>query len=152
MYNRTQPLKYLVYAAIFGAVCGYGLQITATTVGASIYSPHPALGTVFLAIGGVVLGMANQVRKELLTHRVLEKPLLAVRVLAAARAAALLGAGALGFSFGLGLWILPRLAHTASALILPIVALGCSALLLAIAGIVAENWCKVPPADTTEAE
>lgn len=147
MLNRTQPLSYLGYAAVAGTVIGYLLEALLTRLGHEIFTPVWAQGAVLLAIGGVVLLLAWRLKRELAERRVVVDPLLAVRILAAARAAQLLGALFVGFGAGLFGWVLPRLAQTAVELWLPMLIAAACGLLLAVMGVVAERWCRVPPPD-----
>lgn len=147
MFSRPQPLSYGVYAALAGAVMGFCVQILATVRGAALFIPSWAQGAVVLAIAVTVLLLAWQTRSQQRAYGMVRDPFRAVRILIAARAAALLGALTLGFAAGLLLWILPRLAHVAVTVWGPTTILALCAVVAYILGVIAERWCMLPPAD-----
>lgn len=90
---------------------------------------------------------AEAAEKQATAHRV--NPFRAVFALAFAKAASLVGALFVGFTGGALLWLISRTVVNSGALVTLFSAAG--ALVLLIAGLVAESWCRLPPQDLSSA-
>lgn len=86
---------------------------------------------------------AEAAEKQATAHRV--NPFRAVFALALAKAASLVGALFVGFTGGALLWLMSRTVVNAGAL-LTLYSIG-GALVLLVAGLIAESWCRLPPDD-----
>ncbi|MEF3322709.1 DUF3180 domain-containing protein [Gulosibacter sp. GYB002] len=90
---------------------------------------------------------AAAAEKQATAHRV--NPFRAVFALALAKAASLVGALFLGFTGGTLLWLISRTVVNSGALLTLFSSGG--ALVLLVAGLIAESWCRLPPQDTAGA-
>lgn len=175
----TNPLT-LVLAVIAGGVVGWAFELWLVSTGSAAFIPSPLLGITLAVIGLAVLAVAWPVRgytsrlreavrrrqqasdavagtaaehaaaaaeKQATAHRV--NPFRAVFALALAKAASLVGALFLGFTGGTLLWLISRTVVNSGALLTLFSSGG--ALVLLVAGLIAESWCRLPPQDTAGA-
>ena len=77
-------------------------------------------------------------------------PFFAMRVLVLAKASSLTGALLVGASAALLAYAVTRPVGVASPAFWPDVLTGVGALVLCIAGLIVESWCRLPPEDPAE--
>ena len=150
MHRTSIPL--LIGLALIGAVLGWLGQAALAAGGAPSLIPPVTLVVALVGIAAIVLGLGWPIRQAVRgkrTRRV--DPFFAMRVLVFAKASSLTGALLTGAAAALVVYALTR-----SALpLLPVVwadvltLLGAAALV--VAGLVVENWCRIPPEDQEQA-
>ncbi len=145
--TRTRPLT-LVIAALVGVASAYGLDSLLALRGLAVVVPPISLAIALVLIGGVLVALAWPVRRAAAGERRID-PFYALRVVVLAKSSAVAGALLAGASAGVLLYLVTR----------AVVPLGSSlaaggtavaAVLLLVAGLVAEHWCALPPDDPTE--
>jgi len=145
--TRTRPLT-LVIAALVGVASAYGLDSLLALRGFAVVVPPISLAIALVLIGGVLVALAWPVRRAAAGERRID-PFYALRVVVLAKSSAVAGALLAGASVGVLLYLVTR----------AVVPLGSSlaaggtavaAVLLLVAGLVAEHWCALPPDDPTE--
>lgn len=145
--TRTRPLT-LVIAALVGVASAYGLDSLLALRGFAVVVPPVSLAIALVLIGGVLVALAWPVRRAAAGERRID-PFYALRVVVLAKSSAVAGALLAGASAGILLYLVTR----------AVVPLGSSlaaggtavaAVLLLVAGLVAEHWCALPPDDPTE--
>jgi len=149
MVSRTSPLHLLAVAAA-GAAVGWLLEVALTATGNPVITPSVPLALSLFLIAGIVVALAVPIyrwSRGLRPGRV--NPFYALRVLALAKASsfagALLGGGALAIAF----YLLSRTVSPDSSLIVETFVVSAGAVVLLIAGLVAEYLCTIPPDDDT---
>ncbi len=145
---RRTPWPRLVLIAGVVAALTTGLLKILEGRGSILVGP-PVLSTVVtLGIAGLVLVMGWNVRQFVQGKRPGTDPIVAARTVALATAAAYTGALLTGWYAGHVLLVIGDLGIAARrevAIGAGVAMLG--AVVLAIAGLVAEHWCEVPPDD-----
>lgn len=141
----------LVFSA--ATLISAGLFVLYTRSGAIIPNPSLVAGTLLAVMAGLVLWFAWPVRRYLAGHASAPlDPLRAARAAVLAQAAALTGATAAGWYLGQVLVTLTGwelLVNHDRAWRLGVMVL--LALALAVAGLVAQSWCRIqPPTDDPE--
>lgn len=145
--TRTRPLT-LVIAALVGVASAYGLDSLLALRGFAVVVPPVSLAIALVLIGGVLVALAWPVRRAAAGERRID-PFYALRVVVLAKSSAVAGALLAGASAGILLYLVTR----------AVVPLGSSlaaggtavaAVLLLVAGLVAEHWCALPPDHPTE--
>ncbi|MDO4241828.1 MAG: DUF3180 domain-containing protein [Microbacteriaceae bacterium] len=146
---RAKPISFWVLAVITAVACvaGFCAQVLHSSYFHAVFVPPFGLPLLLVALAAVVLTLGLQIRRRLRVERKMANPFLAVRLLAASRAGQILGTGCAGFTAGLLLWLLPRLAQTATHIWLPLIASTLAGLLLAGCGVFVERCCLIPPRD-----
>tara|TARA_R110002124_G_scaffold191253_1_gene358672 strand:- start:4786 stop:5274 length:489 start_codon:yes stop_codon:yes gene_type:complete len=144
---RTSVL-HLVAVAAAGAAVGWLLEVLLTASGKPIVLPSIALAVSLFLIAVVVVLLAVQVFRSsrgLRKQRV--NPFFALRVVVLAKAAsfsgALLGGGALAISF----YLLSRTVSPGAGTIATSFVVSSGAIVLLVAGLIAERLCTIPPDD-----
>jgi hypothetical protein len=145
--TRTKPLHLVLLFAV-GAVLAWLLQITLAATGRAVVIPPYTLGVALLLIGGIIIAMAwpvRQVARRVKGARV--DPFYATRVVMLAKASSLGGALLTGAGIGILGYLLTRsVIAGVGSLTMAAVAAG-GAVLLLVAGLVAEYMCTIPPDD-----
>jgi hypothetical protein len=145
--QRTS-IPVLIGLTLMGAVLGWLGQMSLASAGAPSLTPPVTLVVALVGIAAILLGLGwpiRQVVRGKRTRRV--DPFFAMRVLVFAKASSLTGALLTGAAGGLVVYALTRAALPllpgvwADALTL------LAALALVVAGLVVENWCRIPPDD-----
>lgn len=145
--TRTRPL-HLVLLAMLGAGVLWFTQTALAAAGQPIVIPPITLAVALILIGVIIVVMALPVRRVsrgVPNARI--DPFYATRVLMLAKASslsgALLGGGAIGIiGYLLSRSVLPSTTSVAAA-----IATGVAAIVLLVAGLVAEHMCRIPPED-----
>lgn len=142
----------LIGLTLIGAVLGWLGQMSLASAGAPSLTPPVTLVVALVGIAAILLGLGwpiRQVVRGKRTRRV--DPFFAMRVLVFSKASSLTGALLTGAAGGLVVYALTRAALPllpgiwADALTL------LAALALVVAGLVVENWCRIPPDDREQA-
>lgn len=145
--RRTGATPLIGLGAI-GLAAGFLLELLLSSAGSSLVIPPLTLPITLVVLSGVVVGFAIPIRRAVTADRRRHvDPFVALRTVSLARASSL--AGALGTGFGLGIlaFLLSRqtLPGVASVWLAAATAIG--ALVLMVAGLVAEHLCRLPKDD-----
>ena len=145
--TRTKPLT-LALLAIFGGGAAWFLETALAATGNPVLIPPFTLGVALLLIGALIVAMALPVRR--VARRVpgaSVDPFYATRVVMLAKASALGGALLGGGGLGISLYLLSRSVLPAVGSVTMAFATALGALLLLVAGLIAEHMCSIPPDD-----
>lgn len=148
--TRTPPLLLVVLGVVSAGVALL-LQLGLGAAGLSKLVPQLTLSVTLVLIAVIVVVLALPVRRA---TRGAEKrrvdPFYATRIVLIAKASAVAGAILGGAGVGMLIELLGRPVSAAST-IWGAVAMLVAAILVLVAGLVAESWCTVPPDDDTKA-
>jgi hypothetical protein len=141
----------LIGIAIAGAVVAWLLQVGLTAGGAPTFIPPATLYSVLfiLAIGLLLLGRPVRRLVRGKSQRPVD-PFFAMRVLVLAKASSLTGALLVGAAASFLGYAASRAGSIAVPAFWPDVVTGVGALVLCVAGLVVEWWCRIPPQDSAE--
>jgi len=145
--NRTRPLPMLV-AVLVGMLALYAMNIVLAMRGVAVLVPPVSLAVALALIAILLIALAWPVRRAAQGERRID-PFFATRVVVLAKASALAGALLAGAAAGILIYLLSRVvvplgsSLTAGATLVAAVA-------LAVAALVAEHWCALPPDEPTE--
>lgn len=145
--TRTKPASLLLLAVLGGGVMWF-IETALATSGRAVVLPPITLGVALLLIGMIIVAMALPVRRVSrgIAHARVD-PFYATRVLMLAKASSLGGALLSGGGLGIVGYLLSRsLVASANAVTMSVVA-AAGAILLLVAGLVAEHMCSIPPDD-----
>lgn len=145
--TRTRPLT-LVLLAVFGATVLWFVQVALAAAGRPVILPPYTLGIALLLIGGIIVAMAWpvwRVSRRVPGARV--DPFYATRVVILAKASSLGGALLAGGGIAIVTHLLTRSVVPGVGSIAMAVSAAVGAILLLVAGLVAEHWCTIPPDD-----
>nr|WP_314845592.1 DUF3180 domain-containing protein [uncultured Microbacterium sp.] len=140
---KRTSVGLLVVLAILGAGAGFVLDHILTVMGRSTFTPSLLLPLLLLLIAAASLSVAWPVRASL-RQGVRIDPFRATRAVTLARASSLLGAIMAGFSAGLLVFLLSRPVDPPVGSTVALLALIGSAVALAVAALVAEQFCTLP--------
>jgi hypothetical protein len=139
----------LVLVGALTAAGGYLIGLGITRDGSLLPRPPWIAGVLLVVMAGLVIWLARPVRRYLEGQATVPlDPIVAARTVVLAQAAALTGAAAAGWFVGqLGV-VLGDLSLVANQeRVLPLVLLLLASLTLAVAGMVAQQWCRIEPPD-----
>lgn len=144
--TRTKPL-ILVLLAVLGGGIAWFVETVMVASGQAVIVPPLTLGLALLLIGVIIVIMALPVRRvtrgEQKAHI---DPFYATRVVVLAKASSLSGAILAGAGLGIiGFLITRSVVPLGSVTVALTTAIG--AIILLVAGLVAESMCAIPPAD-----
>jgi hypothetical protein len=145
--TRTRPAT-LVLLAVAGGAIGWLLEMVLVTMGSRAVVPPLTLAVTLIALAAVALALAWPIRQSVRgTVRRRIDPFQATRVVVLAKASSLCGALLAGVGLGILAFLASRpvVASTDSLWLAGVTAIG--AVVLLIAGLVAELWCTIPPDD-----
>ena len=145
--TRTTPASLVLLAVLGGAVMWF-IETALATSGRAVVLPPITLGVALLLIGVIIVAMALPVRRVSrgVAHARVD-PFYATRVLMLAKASSLGGALLGGGGLGIVGYLLSRsLVASPNAVTMSVVT-AAGALLLLVAGLVAEHMCSIPPDD-----
>lgn len=145
--TRTKPLHLLVLA-VFGGAITWFVETALAASGRPVLIPPFTLAVALVLIGVIIVAMAWPVRRVARgdrTRRV--DPFYAARVVLLAKASSLGGALLTGGGIGIAGYLLSRSVLPAVGSVTMGVATAAGAVLLLVAGLVAEHWCAIPPED-----
>lgn len=145
--TRTKPASLVLLAVLGGGVMWF-IETALAASGRAVVLPPVTLGVALVLIGVIIVAMALPVRRVsrgVANARV--DPFYATRVLMLAKASSLSGALLGGGGLGIVGYLLSRsVVASPNALAMSIVA-AVGAILLLVAGLVAEHMCSIPPDD-----
>lgn len=134
----------LLIAAIIGGVVGFVLDTILTAMGRATFTPAASLPTILALVGAVIVILAVPVFRA--TRGRSERridPFRALRIAMLAKASSLVGAAAFGFGAGLLAFLLSRPATPSLGSMGSIIATVVCAVVLVVAGLVAEQLCTI---------
>ena len=145
--TRTNPL-HLLLLVVLGGVTSWFLEIALAASGRPVIIPPFTLAVALVLIGVIIVVMALPVRRVsrgIPNARV--DPFYATRVVMLAKASALSGALLGGGGLGIVGYLLTRSVLPAVGSVTMAVATAVSAIVLLVAGLIAEHMCAIPPGD-----
>lgn len=147
----------LVALGLAGGVIGFLLDLAIATMGRPIIVPPVTLPITLVVIGGIVLGFAIPIHRATTgrsTARI--DPFRALRVAVLAKASSLSGSLIAGLAAGVLVYLLSRAVVPSLGSVWLAIATVAGAVILLVAGLVAEHLCTIPPGgdddDTTIGE
>ncbi|MFY9713427.1 MAG: DUF3180 domain-containing protein [Microbacterium sp.] len=140
---RRTSAGLLAVLALLGAGAGFVLDQVLTATGRATFTPSLLLAVLLLLVGAASLGVAWPVRRSVRGAGRID-PFRALRAATLARASSLLGAIMAGFGAGLLVFLLTRPIDPPVGSTVAMLALMGSAIVLVIAGLVAEQFCTLP--------
>lgn len=145
--TRTNPL-HLVLLAALGATLAWFLQTALVASGNAVVIPPVTLAFALALIGAIVIVMALPVRK--VARRVegaRVDPFYATRVVMLAKASSLSGSLLAGAGLGIAAYLVTRSVIPGVGSVAMALASVAGAIVLLVAGLVAEYMCTLPPDD-----
>ena len=150
--KRTRPTS-LIGLGVAGVVVGFLLELAASGMGLAVFVPPLTLPITLVAVAIIVVAFAVPIRRAVRgrsSRRI--DPFQAMRIVVFAKACSLSGALLTGAGLGILLYLLTRDVLPASNAVL-LTALGTAgAIILMIAGLIAEFFCTLPPDDDDDPE
>lgn len=139
----------LLLVGVLAGAGGYLIGLAITRDGSLLPRPPWLAGLLLVVTAGLVLWLARPVRRYLEGRATVPlDPIQAARTVVLAQAAALTGAAAAGWFLGqLGVLIGDLALVANQERVLPFVLLFLASLALAVAGMVAQQWCRIEPPD-----
>lgn len=157
---RRTSAALLFGLAVIGAVVGWLLQVGLAAAGSPTFVPPLTSWAVLFVIAVLVLLLGWPVRRSVrgdrhgagdrTPRRPRVDPFYAMRVLMLAKASSITGGLGLGFGLALVAYAVSRVGSTATPAFWPSALLGLGGLVLMVAGLVAESWCRIPPEDQAD--
>lgn len=145
--NRTRPTS-LIGLGVLGVVVGFLGELAASGTGIAVFIPPLTLPITLVAVAIIVVAFAIPIRRSVRgrsSRRI--DPFQATRIVVLAKACSLSGALLTGAGAGILIYILTRDVLPASNAVL-LTSLGTAgAVILLVAGLVAEFFCTLPPDD-----
>ncbi|MDJ0333904.1 DUF3180 family protein [Salinibacterium sp. G-O1] len=144
--KRTTPATLLLLAVLGGGVMWF-VETALAASGRAVIIPPVTLGLALLLIGIIIVVMALPVRRVArgVAHARID-PFYATRVLVLAKASSLGGAVLGGGGLGIVGYLVSR--SVVGAPVTMSITATVGAILLLVAGLVAEHMCTIPPDDT----
>ncbi|QHC69450.1 DUF3180 domain-containing protein [Rathayibacter sp. VKM Ac-2801] len=144
---RRTRISTLLGLGLAGAVAGFLLDLAIAAAGRPVLIPPLTVPLTLIVVAALVLGFAIPIHRA--TKGTLRRPIdpfRAMRVVVLAKASSHVGALLLGASGGILVYLLSR-AITSLGSVWQDVATIVGALVLLVAGLVAEHLCTIPPSD-----
>jgi hypothetical protein len=147
--HRVIRVQTLVVVAVLMGVLGYLVGVVITNDGSLMPRPPAVAGVLLVVMAAVVVWLARPVRRYVQGRSTVPlDPLQAARTVVLAQAGALTGAAAAGWFGGQLAVVLGDLSLVANQeRVVPLVLMLLAALTLAVAGMVAQHWCRVDTED-----
>ncbi|WP_295127082.1 DUF3180 domain-containing protein [uncultured Leifsonia sp.] len=143
--RRTRPTS-LIGLGVLGVVIGFLAELASSGMGVAVFVPPLTLPITLVAVAIIVVAFAVPIRRAVRgrsSRRI--DPFQAMRIVVFAKACSLSGALLTGAGSGILLYLLTRDVLPASNAIV-LTALGTAgAIILLIAGLIAEFFCTLPP-------
>lgn len=148
--TRTRP-RSLLLLAIAGFVVGFLMELYAASRGAVLIIPPLSFSLTLVVVAGIVVGFAVPIHRRVTgaSERRID-PFQATRVVSLAKASSLAGALLAGVGLGMLLFLLSRSTLPGIASLWLAVAAAVGAVVLTVAGLVAERLCTLPKDDDDE--
>ncbi|QAY60016.1 DUF3180 domain-containing protein [Microbacterium protaetiae] len=141
--KRTGPAS-LIVAAVLGGGAGYLFDQLRTSAGRPTFTPQLSLPVLLLVLGAIVILLAVPIYRASHGHTSTPlNPFHAVRIAMLAKASSLVGAAFGGVAVGLILFLLTRPAEPSVGSLSALIGTAVSAVLLLVAGLVAEHLCTI---------
>lgn len=145
--TRTKPL-HLVLLAALGTTALWFVETALAASGRPVLMPPFTLALALVLIGVIIVVMALPIRRVARGHRSARvDPFYATRVVMLAKASSLGGALLAGAGLGIAGYLLSRSVVPGVGSVSMAVGMTVGAILLLVAGLVAEHWCTIPPDD-----
>ncbi|KZX20293.1 DUF3180 domain-containing protein [Rathayibacter tanaceti] len=144
---RRTRISTLLGLGLAGAVVGFLLDLAIAAAGRPVIIPPLTVPVTLVVVGAVVLGFAIPIHRA--TTGAVRRPIdpfRAMRVVVLAKASSHVGALLLGASGGVLVYLLSRAIPSLGS-VWQDVATIVGALVLLVAGLVAEHLCTIPPSD-----
>lgn len=138
----------LIVLAVVGIVVGYLLELGLVANGKQMLVPQLTLPVTLVIVGGIVLGFAIPIRRSVTgtsTKRI--DPFSAMRVVSLAKASSFSGAVFLGVGIGMVGFMATRSVLPGVASVWLAAAMAGGAVIMMVAGLVAEHLCRLPKDD-----
>jgi O-antigen ligase len=144
--NRTRPVPLVLFAAA-GAAVVWLLEIALLSAGRPAAVPPTTLALALAVIGILDLALAIPIRRAVRDRtRSRIDPFYATRVAVLSKASSLAGALAVGVGVGILIFLLTRSVLAVSSVLMT-GATVVGAIVLLVAGLIAEYLCSIPPDD-----
>jgi len=145
--SRTKPVTLVLLAAL-GLAALWFVETALAATGRPVLIPPFTLGVALVLIGVVIVVMAWPIRSVVRgTRKARVDPFYATRVVMLAKASSLGGALLAGGGLGIAGYLLSRSVLPPVGSVTMAVGTAVGAILLLVAGLIAENWCTIPPDD-----
>ncbi|PPG12247.1 DUF3180 domain-containing protein [Rathayibacter sp. AY1C6] len=144
---RRTRISTLLGLGLAGAVAGFLLDLAIAAAGRPVLIPPLTVPLTLIVVAALVLGFAIPIHRA--TKGTLRRPIdpfRAMRVVVLAKASSHVGALLLGASGGILVYLLSRAIPSLGS-VWQDVATIVGALVLLVAGLVAEHLCTIPPSD-----
>ena len=145
--KRTR-ISSLLGLGLAGAVAGFLIDLAIASAGRPVLVPPLTVPLTLVVVAALVIGLAIPIHRA--TKGTLRRPIdpfRAMRVVVLAKASSLVGALLLGASGGVLVYLLSRPVVPSLGSVWQDVATIVGALVLLVAGLVAEHLCTIPPTD-----
>ncbi|PPF72807.1 DUF3180 domain-containing protein [Rathayibacter sp. AY1D1] len=144
---RRTRISTLLGLGLAGAVAGFLLDLAIAAAGRPVLIPPLTVPLTLIVVAALVLGFAVPIHRATKgTLRRAIDPFRAMRVVVLAKASSHVGALLLGASGGILVYLLSRAIPSLGS-VWQDVATIVGALVLLVAGLVAEHLCTIPPSD-----
>jgi Protein of unknown function (DUF3180) len=145
--TRTRA-STLILLAILGAALGWFLQVVLVGLGRPAIVPPLTLGTVLALIGVIVVILALPIRRVVKgTATAPVDPFYATRIVVLAKASSISGGLLGGAAVGILAFLLTRSVVPGVSSVTMSAATVVGAVILLVAGLIAEKMCTLPPDD-----
>ncbi|WGD36810.1 DUF3180 family protein [Lysinibacter sp. HNR] len=146
--NKRMSVTALTIAVLSGLILGFLGEVALSALGRPMLVPPLAWPLTLILLAGILVAFAIPIRRSLVgkSQRPIN-PFTAVRVVAAAKASALVGSLFTGFGTGILGHILTRTVGPPLEAWLLTIATIIGGVVLLVAGLVVEYMCVLPPTD-----
>jgi hypothetical protein len=145
--TRTKASTVIILALV-GVAIGWALEAVLVSMGRPLAVPPFTLSAALVLIAGIIIAMAVPVWRVVRgTAKKRVDPFYATRVVVLAKASSLAGALLGGAAVAVTAFVLTRSVLPAIGSVALSIAASVCAILLLIAGLVAEKMCTLPPED-----
>ncbi|WP_025158237.1 DUF3180 domain-containing protein [Leifsonia aquatica] len=145
--NRTRPTS-LIGLGIVGLVIGFLGELAASAMGVAVFIPPLTLPITLVAVAAIIVAFAVPIRRAVRGRSARRiDPFQATRIVVLAKACGLSGALLTGAGIGLLAYLLSRDVLPGGSSILLTVLATVGAVVLLVAGLIAESFCSLPPED-----
>ncbi|WJL97089.1 DUF3180 domain-containing protein [Microbacterium sp. ET2] len=147
--RRTRPLV-LVIVAVLGVAVGFAIDQALTAAGRATFTPAVSLPILLVLLAAVIVALAVPIRRATRGAAAPVDPFRALRIAVLAKASSLVGAIVTGIAGGLALFLLTRPVPPSIGSLGAVIATALCAVLLVVAGLVAEQFCTIRKDDDDE--
>jgi hypothetical protein len=150
--KRTRATS-LIGLGVVGVVVGFLTELAAAAMGVAVFIPPLTLPITLVAVAIIIVAFAVPIRRSVRgrsSRRI--DPFQATRIVVLAKACGLSGALLTGAGIGILAYLLSRDVIPGGTAILQTALGTAGALVLLVAGLVAESFCSLPPEDDADQE